>query len=53
MPEALKRAPAEPAKRRRSRAFPILLVAAPLLAIVAGLLIGSSGGEDPRRAPSR
>ena len=46
MPEALKRAPAEPAKRRRSRAFPILLVAAPLLAIVAGLLIGSSGGED-------
>ena len=47
MPEALKRAPAEPAKRRRSRAFPILLVAAPLLAIVAGLLIGSSGGEDP------
>ena len=47
MPEALKRAPAEPAKPRRSRAFPILLVAAPLLAIVAGLLIGSSGGEDP------
>ena len=40
------RPPSRPSARR-SRAFPILLVAAPLLAIVAGLLIGSSGGEDP------
>jgi hypothetical protein len=48
MPEALKRAP-EPGRapaERRSKAFPIALVAGLVLAVVAGIALGGGSGGD-------
>jgi hypothetical protein len=49
MPESLK-SPAEPVEppteKRRSKAFPIALVAAGIVAAVVGFLVGGSGGGD-------
>ena len=41
-----KPAPGEP-RERRSLAFPLALVGALVVAVVAGLLIGGGGGDDP------
>ena len=57
MPEALKhapepaQAPAEP-RKRRSIAFPIALGAGLVLAVIAGIALGGSGGEGGGDEPS-
>jgi hypothetical protein len=57
MPEALRERPAEPKpapaeEREGRRLFPVVLVAAAVLAAVVGFLVGGSGGEESTGAPS-